>query len=56
MMAVWVWKGWHEGKEGLPLGIVGEALPVVGGVHVVSFVFLAWGCAMVSKSLKVPKL
>jgi len=55
MMAFWVWKGWHEGKDGLPWGVIGEGLPG-GGVHVVSFVFLAWGCAMISKSLKVPKL
>jgi len=55
MMAIWAWNGWHEGKDGLPWGLIGEGLPGKG-VHVVSFVFLAWGCAMISKSLKVPKL
>lgn len=54
MMSVWLWKGWHEGNEGLPFGIVGEGNP--WQVHVASVVFFAWGCAMVSKSLKVPKL
>jgi CDP-diacylglycerol---serine O-phosphatidyltransferase len=54
MMAVWLWKGWHEGKEGLPFGIVGIGEP--WEVHVASAVFFVWGCAMVSKSLKVPKL
>jgi CDP-diacylglycerol--serine O-phosphatidyltransferase len=54
VMASWVWLGWHEGREGLPGGLWGEE--ILGGVHVVGFLFLGWGCAMVSKSLKVPKL
>jgi CDP-diacylglycerol---serine O-phosphatidyltransferase len=54
MMAVWLYKGWHEGGTGLPLGVLAEGKP--WSVHVASLVFFAWGCAMVSKSLKVPKL
>lgn len=54
MMGVWTWKGWHEGKDGLPFGVVGEGTPWC--FHIASGIFLAWGCAMVSKSLKVPKL
>jgi CDP-diacylglycerol---serine O-phosphatidyltransferase len=54
MMGVWLWNGWHEGKEGLPLGVLAQGKP--WEVHVASVVFLLWGCAMVSKSLKVPKL
>jgi CDP-diacylglycerol---serine O-phosphatidyltransferase len=54
IMGVWVYKGWHEGKEGLPFGLLAEGTPWC--FHATSLVFLAWGCAMVSKSLKVPKL
>jgi len=54
MMGVWVYNGWHEGKEGVPFGVVAEGQP--WEFHVVSVVFLLWGCGMVSKSLKVPKL
>jgi CDP-diacylglycerol--serine O-phosphatidyltransferase len=50
-MAVWVNQGWIH--ESIPFGIVGlgswwESHPVVG-------VFAAWGCMMVSKSIKIPK-
>jgi CDP-diacylglycerol---serine O-phosphatidyltransferase len=54
LMSVWLWKGWHDGEDGLPFGVLAEGKP--WSVHVASLVFLAWGCAMVSKSLKVPKL
>jgi CDP-diacylglycerol--serine O-phosphatidyltransferase len=54
MMGVWMWKGWHVGKEGLPFGVFAEG--TAGEVHIASFVFFLWGCGMVSKSLKVPKL
>jgi CDP-diacylglycerol---serine O-phosphatidyltransferase len=54
MMSVWLWKGWHEGKDGIPFGVLAEGQPY--SVHIASLIFLAWGCAMVSKSLKVPKL
>jgi CDP-diacylglycerol--serine O-phosphatidyltransferase len=49
-----MWKGWHVGKEGLPFGVFAEG--TAGEVHIASFVFFLWGCGMVSKSLKVPKL
>ena len=54
MMTVWLWNGWHEGAQGVPWGVLAEGKP--WSVHVASFVFLVWGCGMVSKSLKVPKL
>ena len=54
MMSVWLWKGWHDGQDGLPFGVLGEGKP--WSVHIASGVFFVWGCAMVSKSLKVPKL
>jgi len=54
MMAVWVWNGWYDGKNGLPFGVLAEGK--AWSVHVASLLFLLWGCAMVSKSLRVPKL
>ena len=53
-MGVCLWNGWHEGKLGLPFGVLEQGKP--WSVHVCSVIFLVWGCAMVSKSLKVPKL
>jgi len=51
LMAWWVSQGWVQ--EQLPLGVMGagtwwEWHPVVG-------VFVLHGCAMISKSLKIPK-
>lgn len=50
--------GWIEGKEGIPFGTVtlwgkqgGD-----GDIHYVTFVFGAWAAAMISKTLRVPKL
>lgn len=54
VMALCLWRGWHEGAEGVPWGVVGEGRAWC--VHWASFVFVAWGCGMVSKSLRVPKL
>lgn len=54
IMAVWLWYGWHEGKDGLPWGVLADGRP--WEFHPASLLFLTWGCAMVSKSLKVPKL
>jgi len=57
-MAYFSKRGWIEGGSGLPLGSVtlwgnsGEA----GEIHTLSFIFIAWGAAMVSKTLHVPKL
>jgi CDP-diacylglycerol---serine O-phosphatidyltransferase len=57
VLAWWTKQGWIEGKAGVPLPIV-TLFGKPGGsgdVHVVSFVFLAWATAMVSKTLRVPK-
>ncbi|KAH6918660.1 CDP-diacylglycerol-serine O-phosphatidyltransferase [Coprinopsis sp. MPI-PUGE-AT-0042] len=58
VFAYWVQKGWIEGKEGLPLGtlVLWGADGGRGEVHVVSLIFAAWATAMVSKTLRVPKL
>ena len=58
IMAYFSKRGWIEGGSGLPLGSItlwgspGEA----GEIHTLSFIFIAWGAAMVSKTLHVPKL
>jgi len=58
--ALWYWtrNGWIEGKEGIPYGTVtlwgkqgGD-----GDIHLVTFVFGAWAAAMISKTLRVPKI
>ena len=57
-MAYFTKRGWIEGGSGLPLGSVtlwgspGEA----GDIHILSLIFVAWGAAMVSKTLHIPKL
>jgi CDP-diacylglycerol--serine O-phosphatidyltransferase len=57
VLAWWAAQGWVEGKAGVPLPVVTLfGKPGGGGdVHAVSFVFLAWAAAMVSKTLHVPK-
>ena len=58
MLSYWAKNGWVEGKEGIPLGTV-MLWGKEGGrgeVHIVSFIFAAWAAAMVSKTLRVPKL
>ena len=58
MLSYWAKNGWVEGKEGIPLGTV-TLWGKEGGrgeVHIVSFIFAAWAAAMVSKTLRVPKL
>ena len=54
MMAYWVHRGWF-GVGGVPWGVLRLWGGVGGGgeVHVASFVFVAWGAMMVSKTLKV---
>ncbi|KAI0093958.1 CDP-diacylglycerol--serine O-phosphatidyltransferase [Irpex rosettiformis] len=54
----WTSQGWIEGKAGVPLGTVtlwgnsgGD-----GDVHLVSFVIGLWAAAMVSKTLRIPKI
>lgn len=61
-MAFWVKQGWHVLGQRIggdaPFGRVilwGKA-GGYGEAHVVAFLFAAWGAAMVSKTLRVPKL
>lgn len=53
MMAFWVNKGWIETAQGVPGGLwlAGSVLEF----HPVSVLFFAHGCALISKSLKIPK-
>ena len=51
LMAYWTSKGWI--LEQLPLGTVGAGLYEF---HPAVVVFLASGCAMVSKSIHIPKI
>ncbi|KAI5122059.1 hypothetical protein M0805_006043 [Coniferiporia weirii] len=58
VLTFWTHKGWIAGKEGIPGGLVrlwGED-GGNGELHLVSVVFALWAAAMVSKTLKVPKL
>ncbi|TKX24636.1 CDP-diacylglycerol--serine O-phosphatidyltransferase [Elsinoe australis] len=50
-MAVWVYNGWLG--DAVPFGVAGKGLS--WEFHPVVLVFVAHGCAMVSKSLHVPK-
>jgi len=53
VMAFWAINGWVESDKGVPLGVwgVGEWWEV----HPVVAIFVLHGCAMVSKTLHVPK-
>ena len=51
LMAYWVSQGWVG--ESLPLGVLAEGAP--WEVHPVVALFVAHGCAMVSKSIHIPK-
>ena len=58
VLSYWTKQGWIEGKEGIPWGTVtlwGEQ-GGRGELHVVSIIFACWAAAMVSKTLRVPKL
>lgn len=57
-LAYWVKQGWIEGQQGIPLGTItlwgddgGR-----GELHVVSAIFGVWASAMVSKTLRIPKI
>ncbi|KIY65434.1 CDP-diacylglycerol--serine O-phosphatidyltransferase [Cylindrobasidium torrendii FP15055 ss-10] len=58
VLAWFVKNGWIEGQAGLPLGKLTLWGPEGGRgeVHLISFVFGLWAAAMVSKTLRVPKL
>ncbi|KAF8902064.1 phosphatidylserine synthase [Gymnopilus junonius] len=58
VLSYWAKKGWIEGQQGIPLGTM-TLWGVEGGrgeVHIVSLVFGCWAAAMVSKTLRVPKI
>jgi len=57
MMAYLAKQGWIAGEEGLPGGMVTlwGAKGGNGDVHVATALFAAWGAAMVSKTLHIPK-
>jgi CDP-diacylglycerol--serine O-phosphatidyltransferase len=58
MLSFWAQQGWIEGKQGVPLGssVLWGAPGGKGEVHNISFLFAAWAAAMVSKTLRIPKI
>ncbi|KAF9005579.1 hypothetical protein BDQ17DRAFT_1353408 [Cyathus striatus] len=58
VMAWWTKNGWIEGQAGIPWGTITlwGAEGGRGEMHVVSIIFGCWAAAMVSKTLRVPKL
>ncbi|KAG0705887.1 hypothetical protein DFH29DRAFT_233008 [Suillus ampliporus] len=58
VLSYWVRRGWVEGKQGIPGGLVTLWGPPGGrgDIHPVSVIFGLWAAAMVSKTLRVPKL
>ena len=58
ILSYWTKQGWIEGKQGIPGGTI-TLWGTPGGdgdLHTVSVVFALWAAAMVSKTLRVPKL
>ncbi|KAI0780813.1 CDP-diacylglycerol--serine O-phosphatidyltransferase [Trametes elegans] len=58
ILSYWTTQGWIEGKEGIPYGTItlwgkpgGD-----GELHTFSIVFALWAAAMVSKTLRIPKI
>ncbi|KAI6036111.1 hypothetical protein BKA83DRAFT_4158593 [Pisolithus microcarpus] len=51
MLSYWVRRGWIEGKDGVPGGLV-----TLWGASGGPIIFGLWAAAMVSKTLRVPKL
>ena len=58
ILSYWTSKGWIEGQQGIPWGTVTLWGPKDGHgeVHWVSAIFGIWAAAMVSKTLRVPKI
>ncbi|KAJ7470700.1 hypothetical protein FB451DRAFT_1038105 [Mycena latifolia] len=58
VLAYWTKQGWIEGQDGIPWGTVTLWGAAGGGgeLHVVSIVGALWAAAMVSKTLRVPKI
>lgn len=58
VLSYWTSNGWIAGRDGIPWGTItlwGEP-GGRGELHVVSIVFACWAAAMVSKTLRIPKL
>jgi len=58
VLAYWTKQGWIDGQQGIPWGTItlwGSA-GGRGELHVVSIVIALWAAAMVSKTLRVPKI
>jgi CDP-diacylglycerol--serine O-phosphatidyltransferase len=58
VLSFWTRQGWIEGQQGIPGGTL-TLWGKDGGrgeVHVVSIVVALWAAAMVSKTLRVPKI
>ncbi|EPQ58233.1 phosphatidylserine synthase [Gloeophyllum trabeum ATCC 11539] len=58
VLSVWTKLGWIEGQAGVPWGTI-TLWGKQGGsgeIHLASIVFGCWAAAMVSKTLKVPKI
>ncbi|TFK42658.1 CDP-diacylglycerol--serine O-phosphatidyltransferase [Crucibulum laeve] len=58
VLSYWTNQGWIEGQAGIPWGTI-TLWGKEGGrgeVHVVSVIFGLWAAAMVSKTMRVPKL
>lgn len=58
ILSYWTKKGWIAGQEGIPWGTI-TLWGKEGGrgeLHVASIVFGLWAAAMVSKTLRVPKI
>lgn len=58
MLSYWAQRGWIEGQQGIPGGILRLWGEEGGGgeLHWVSVIFGLWAAAMVSKTLRVPKI
>ena len=58
VLSYWTKQGWIEGQQGVPWGTIalwGEQ-GGRGEIHLVSFIFACWAAAMVSKTLRDPKI
>jgi CDP-diacylglycerol--serine O-phosphatidyltransferase len=58
ILSYWTRQGWIEGQEGIPYGtmVLWGRDGGTGELHVVSIVFGLWAAAMVSKTLRIPKI
>lgn len=58
VLSYWTKQGWIAGQQGIPWGtiVLWGSEGGRGEVHLASLVFGCWATAMVSKTLRVPKL